>query len=146
MKNNRPQLHVTSTLIARESITLNVISMNTERIHTPWLGLVRGASRGFGRGLGGLGASAAVGGCAVPASVPWQLGSYRDPARALEVKVQLLNGEKSNKRESAPVLKPSSSTKRCLLAPGSCRRTARVSLIPHHLLLPALLGKAKYHC
>lgn len=52
MKNNQPQLHVTSTLIARESITLHVISMNTERIHTPWLGLVRGASSGFGRGSG----------------------------------------------------------------------------------------------
>lgn len=49
MKNNQPQLHVASTLIARESITLNVISMNTERIHTRWLGLVRGAGSGSGR-------------------------------------------------------------------------------------------------
>lgn len=69
MKNNQPQLHVASTLIAQESITLNVISMNTERIHTRWLGLVRGAGSRSGRVAGGL----------VPARrssrCPWQLGS-----------------------------------------------------------------------
>ena len=66
MKNNQPQLHVTSTLIAQESITLNVISMNTGRIHTPWLVLVRGASSAFGRGFGGLNARAADVACAMP--------------------------------------------------------------------------------
>lgn len=68
----------------------------------------------------------------MPATVPWQLGSYWDPVWALEVKVQLLNGEKSNKRGSVPVWKPSSSgAKWCLLAPSPCERTARLSLIPH---------------
>lgn len=74
MKNNQPQLHVTSTLMAQESITLNVISMNTKRIHTHCLVLVRGASRGFGRASGGLRASAAVVDCAV--SLPASPGSW----------------------------------------------------------------------
>lgn len=81
MKNNQPQLHVTSTLIAQESITLNVISMNTKRIHTHGLVLVRGASSGFGRELGGLRASSRL--YRVSAGVPRQLGSYAeagDPA------------------------------------------------------------------
>jgi len=105
MKNNQPQLHVTSTLIAQESITLNVISMNTRRIHTHWLVLVRGASSGFGRGLGGLHASAAVVDCAV--SLPVSPGSWaltpRILLQALEVKVQLLNqGKKATEGNLHP--------------------------------------------
>lgn len=76
MKNNQPQLHVTSTLIAQESITLNVISMNTKRIHTHWLVLVRRAGSGFGRDLGGLRASPAVDDCAgsLPVQCPLAAG------------------------------------------------------------------------
>ena len=147
MKNNQPQLHVTSTLIAQESITLNVISMNTKRIHTHWLVLVRGASSGFGRDLGGLHASAAVVDCAV--SLPVSPGSWAltpGPGillQALEVKVQLLSREKSNQRQSAPVLKPIGSTERCLFAPSSCGRVAQVKVTYTALPPASPAGKAK---
>lgn len=58
MKNNQPQLHVTYTLIAQESITLNVISMNSRRIHTHSLLLIIRVGSGSGTNLGRLEASA----------------------------------------------------------------------------------------
>lgn len=146
MKNNQPQLHVTATLTAQESITLHVISMNTKRIHTHWLVLVRGASSGFGRDLGGLRASAAGVACAV--SLPVSPGSWALTPRpvillqTLEVKVQFL---KRGKKQPKPICSRSEahrSTGCCLFAPSSCGTVAQVKVVPP-FLLPALLGKTK---
>lgn len=111
MKNNQPQLHVTSTLIAQESITLNVISMNTGRIHTPWLVLVRGASSAFGRRFGGLNARAA----AVAWAVPVSPGSWAPGGEVLL--------HRATTKKSRPALELVGSTKCCFPAgPAECLR------------------------
>lgn len=153
MKNNQPQLHVTSTLIAQESITLNVISMNTKRIHTRWLVLVKRSRQWLWQGFGWASCQPSSRRlCRVSAS-PVSLGSWALMPQlvillqALEVKVQLLNrGKKSNKRQPASVLKPIGSTERCLFAPSSCGRVAQVKVAYAALPPASPAGKAKNQC